>query len=61
MFQYQVTVALKDLQRTLKIKPFINKHNYKEINFPTKLKDWKKFESNNKSISFKVLFVEIDE
>ena len=38
-FQYALTVALdyqnikKDPQRTLKIKPFIGQHNWKEINF----------------------------
>ena len=41
-FQYALTVALKyeeikkDLQRITQIKPFINKYNWKEINFPTK-------------------------
>ena len=28
------------------------------MNFLTKLKDWKKFESNNNSLALKVLFVE---
>ena len=41
-FQYALTVALKyeeikkDLQRITKIKSFINKYNWKGINFPTK-------------------------
>ena len=45
-FQYAVTVALnyegikKDPQRITKIKPFINKCNWKGINFPSD--DWKK-------------------
>ena len=40
-FQYAVTIALnqeeikKDLQRTTKIKPFLNKYNWKGINFPS--------------------------
>ena len=40
-FQYAVTVTLnqeeikKDLQRTTKIKPFLNKYNWKGINFPS--------------------------
>ena len=30
-----------------KIKPFINKYNSQEINFPSENDDWKKFEKNN--------------
>ena len=50
-FQYALTVALnykqikKDRQRISKIKPFIDKYNWKEIDFPAHSKDWKKFES----------------
>ena len=53
-FQYAKTVALnyqsikKDPQRITKIKPFIDQYNWKEINFPSNKKDWKKFELNNK-------------
>ena len=42
-FQYAITVALnyeeikKDPQRITKIKPFINKYNWKGINFPKKM------------------------
>ena len=60
-FQYPLTVALiyqnikKDLQRTSKIKPFINQYNWKEVD--RKRKDWKKFELNNKSIALNILFV----
>ena len=55
-FQYALTVALNYEQikdhpeRTSKIKPFIDKYNWKDIDFPSHSKDWKKFESNNKSI-----------
>ena len=62
-FQYPLTVALiyqnikKDLQRTSKIKPFINQYNWKEVDFPSERKDWKKFELNNKSIALNILFV----
>ena len=62
-FQYALTVALdyqnikKDPQRTLKIKPFIGQHNWKEINFRSPWKDWKKFEQNNKKIALNILFV----
>ena len=46
-FQYAMTVALdhknivKDLQRISKIKLFINKYNWKEINFPPRKNDMK--------------------
>ena len=40
-----------------KNKPFINKHNWKEISLPSHKKDWKKLESNNKSITLNILFV----
>ena len=53
-FQYAVTLALnfdkikKDPQRISKIKPFIDQYNWKDIDFPSTSKDWKKFELNNK-------------
>ena len=57
-FQYALTVALnyeeikKDPQRKTKIKPFINKFNWEEINFPSEKDDWKKIEKKNcKNIS----------
>ena len=62
-FQYALTVALnyeqikKDPQRILKIKPFIDKYNWREIDFPSHSKDWKKLESNNKSIALNILYV----
>ena len=66
-FQYALTVALnyqsikKDPQRISKIKPFINQYNWKEIDFPAQpSKDWKKFESNNKSIALNVLYIPYD-
>ena len=44
---YAITAALnheqikKDSQRISKIKPFIDKYNWKEIGFPSHKKDWK--------------------
>ena len=35
----------------------MNNYNLKEMNFPTESKDWKKFESNNKSIALNILFL----
>ena len=62
-FQYAVTIALnykkikKDCQRISKIEPFIYQYNWKEIDFPSHSKDWKKFESNNESIALNILYV----
>ena len=41
----------------MKIKPFINQYNWKEIDFPSHLKEWKKFKLNNKTIALNILFV----
>ena len=61
-FQYTVTVALnheeieKHSERIIKIKPFINKYNWKGITFPSEKYDWKKFEKNNLTIALNVLY-----
>ena len=61
-FQYAVTLALnldkieKDPQRVSKIKPFIEKDNWEDIDFPSTSKDWKKFESNNE-VALNILYV----
>ena len=41
----------------MRIKPFINQFNWKEIGFPSEKKVWKKSELNNKSIALNILFV----
>ena len=38
------------------IKSFIDQYNWKELDFPSHIKDWKKFESNNKSIALNILY-----
>ena len=35
------------MQRIVKMKPFINKYNWEEINFPSEKDDCKKNEKNN--------------
>ena len=61
-FQYAVTLALnlnrvnKDPQRVSKIKPFIEKYNWEDIDFPSTSKDWKKFESNDE-LALNILYV----
>ena len=62
-FQYAVTIVLnneetrKYFQRKIKIKPFINKYNWKGINFSSEKNDWKKIEKTNVTIALNVLYV----
>ena len=61
-FQYAVTLALnldkidKNSQRISKIKPIIEECNWKDIDFPSTSKDWKKFELNNE-VALNILYV----
>ena len=61
-FQYAVTLALnldkirKNPQGIFRIKPFIEQYNWKEIDFPSTSKDWKKFKLNNE-IALNILYV----
>ena len=63
-FKYAVTVALnhekigKNPQRISKIKFFTDNYYWKDIEFPSHSKDWKKFEQNNKTIAINILFVQ---
>ena len=63
-FQYSITVALNHQnienhpERISNIKPFINQYNWEGIDFPAGLKDWKKFERNNKTIALNILFMQ---
>ena len=62
-FQYVVTVALnrdninKHPQRVSKIKPFINRYNWNDIDFLSTNKDSKKFELNNEPNALNILYV----
>ena len=61
-FQYAVTIWLyqeeigKNPDRITKVKPFINKYQWKGINFPSEKNDWKIFEKNNVTIALNVLY-----
>ena len=62
-FQYAVTVTLNyeeikwNLERVSNIKPFINKYNWKGINYPSKIDDWKTLEKSNPTIALNILYV----
>ena len=64
-FQYSATVALnheeiaKNPQRITKTKPFVNKRNWKGINFPSEKDDWKNFEKNNTTIAINILYAKM--
>ena len=61
-FQYAVTLALnldkinKHPQRISKVKPFIDQYNWKNIDFPSTSKDWRKLELNNET-ALNILYV----
>ena len=62
-FQHAITAGLNyqnidcHPERISKIKPFINNYNWKDIEFPSHFKDWRKFECNNKTIALNILYV----
>ena len=62
-FQYALTAALHNQKienypdRISNIKPFIDQYNWKGINIPAGLKDWKKSEQNNNTIALNILSV----
>ena len=46
-------------ERISKLKPYINKCNWKEIDFPAESKDWVKFEKNNDTVALNGLYIPI--
>ena len=44
-------------ERISKLKPYINKYNWKGIEFPARSKEWQNFEQNNKTIALNILHV----
>ena len=62
-FQYAITALLNyqninnNPERISKLKPFINNYNWKDIEFPSHSKDWRKFECNNEAIALSILYV----
>ena len=61
-FQYSITAASNHQnienhpERISNIEPFIDKYNWKDIDFPVGIKAWKKFEQNNKEIALNILY-----
>ena len=44
-------------ERVSNIKPFINKYNWKGINYSSKIDDWKMFEKNNPTMVLNILYI----
>ena len=47
----------RDPQRISKIKPFINKYNWKGIKYPSKIDEWKTFEKSNLTIALSFFYI----
>ena len=47
-------------ERISKLKPYINKYNWRGIKFPVGPKKWIKLERNNKTITLNVLYIPRD-
>ena len=63
-FQYATILALNfdkvtshPEKITKKLKSFINKYNWNDINFPPTRKDGNRFEVNNKNVALNILYV----
>ena len=62
-FQYAITAALNHHnidhhpERISKLGPFIDKYNWKDVEFPSHSKDWSNFECNNETIALNILYV----
>ena len=62
-FRYGLTVALdydkieNHPERISNIEPFIDKYNWKDIYFPSRVKDWKNFEQNNEIIALNISYL----
>ena len=65
-FQYSITAELNHQntenhpERILNITPFIDQYNWEGIDFPVGIKDWKKFERDDKTIALNILYVPLN-
>ena len=60
-FQYATTIPVnfkenkKDPKTVSNVNSFINNYNCEGINYPSKIKDWKRFGKNNQAIVLNIL------
>ena len=58
-----ITVALDygkikwNPERVSNIKPFINKYNWKQMNYLSKIDNWKTYEKNNPPSAINILYI----
>ena len=50
----------KPSRKNIKIKPFIDNYNWEGIDLTSGIRDWKKFERNNKAVALNILYVPFD-
>ena len=66
-FHYPATAALNyeeikwNPERVSNIIPFINKYNWRGINYPSKMDNWKTFQKNNPTVVFNILLTKEQE
>ena len=48
---------IENHHRVKKVKPFVDKYDWTDINFLSHVNDWKKFELSNKFIALNVLYI----
>ena len=44
-------------ERVSNIKLFSNKYNWKEIDYPSKIDDWKTFKNNDPTVALNLLYI----
>ena len=60
---YSITISLNHpnvenhLEKISNIKLYIDQYNWEGIDFPSGIKDWKKFQQNNKTIALNISYV----
>ena len=54
---HKIMKKSNQIQAVSNIKPFINKYNWKGINYPSKIDNWKTFEKNNPTIALNILYI----
>ena len=56
---HKIMKKSNQIQAVSKIKPFRNKYNWKGINYPSKIDNWKMFEKNNPTIALNILHIKV--
>ena len=57
MMHESIKLLKKTQKEYQKLKHYIDKYNWKEIDFPSGPKEWIKFEKNNNTIALNILYI----